>query len=107
MKAEWIYIHDMKNYIDKKVEFRGWLANRRSSGKIQFLQLRDGSGFIQAVVELSRVGEDVFNSSSALKMESSLTLIGTVVKNERAPNGIELLAEDVKVVGIPNEDYPI
>jgi len=107
MKADWIYIHDMKNYLDKKVEFRGWLANRRSSGKIQFLQLRDGSGFIQAVVELSRVGEDVFNSSSALKMESSLSLIGTVVKNEKAPNGIELLAEDIKAVCIPTEDYPI
>jgi len=57
---EWVYIKDMKKYIGQKVEFRGWLWNKRASGKIAFLQLRDGTGFVQGVVEKSTLGEEKY-----------------------------------------------
>jgi asparaginyl-tRNA synthetase len=53
MNTNWVYIKDLKNHVDELVEFRGWVWNKRSSGKIAFLQLRDGTGFIQGVAENS------------------------------------------------------
>nr|WP_240739375.1 amino acid--tRNA ligase-related protein [Marinitoga lauensis] len=104
---EWVYIKDMKKYIGQKVEFRGWLWNKRASGKIAFLQLRDGTGFVQGVVEKSTLGEEKYAKVKKLKMESSLIVRGTVVEDQRSPAGFELHIDDVEIVHNPIEDYPI
>ncbi|MBM7558879.1 asparagine--tRNA ligase [Marinitoga litoralis] len=104
---EWVYIKDMKKYLGQKVEFRGWLWNKRASGKIAFLQLRDGTGFVQGIVEKSTLGEEKYKEVKKLKMESSLIVRGTVVEDQRSPVGFELHIDDVEIVHNPNEDYPI
>lgn len=104
---EWVYIKDMKKYIGQKVEFRGWLWNKRASGKIAFLQLRDGTGFVQGVVEKSTLGEEKYKEVKKLKMESSLIVRGTVVEDQRSPVGFELHIDDVEIIHNPTEDYPI
>ncbi|SHE37236.1 asparaginyl-tRNA synthetase [Marinitoga hydrogenitolerans DSM 16785] len=104
---EWVYIKDMKKYIGQKVEFKGWLWNKRASGKIAFLQLRDGTGFVQGVVEKNTLGEEKYAQVKKLKMESSLIVKGVVVEDQRSPVGFELHIEDVEIVHNPTEDYPI
>ncbi|KLO21825.1 asparaginyl-tRNA synthase [Marinitoga sp. 1197] len=104
---EWVYIKDMKKYIGKKIEFRGWLWNKRASGKIAFLQLRDGTGFVQGIVEKATLGEEKYQQVKKLKMESSLIVRGTVVEDQRSPVGFELHIDEVEIIHNPVEDYPI
>ncbi len=90
----------------KRVRLQGWLYTRRSSGKLHFLQVRDGSGIVQCVVARSDVQADVFERAGALGQESSLELCGTVRADRRAPGGFELLLDDLTV--FQNVDgYPI
>ncbi len=105
--TKWVYIKDLKEHIDTRVEIKGWVRNRRSSGKIAFLQLRDGSGFVQGVVEKTTVGEDNFNVIKNIKIESSIIVRGLVKKDERAPEGVELILDEVVPVHLNIEDYPI
>ena len=74
----------------RTVTLRGWLHNRRSSGKIHFLMVRDGSGFIQAVMSKAAVGEEVFAAAGHLSQETAVTVDGTVRADARAPGGYEL-----------------
>ncbi|MBM7692612.1 asparaginyl-tRNA synthetase [Peribacillus deserti] len=99
-------IKDVSKYAGEEVTIGGWLANKRSSGKIAFLQLRDGSGFIQGVVVKEDVGEEVFAKAKALTQESSLYVIGTVQRDERSPFGFELVVKDIEVIQ-DSKDYPI
>jgi asparaginyl-tRNA synthetase len=100
------YIEDIAQYEGQSVTLRGWLANRRSSGKIHFLQIRDGSGFIQAVMSKAAVGDEAFATAGHLSQETSLTVDGTVRADERAPGGYELDVTGITVVG-QSHDYPI
>lgn len=100
-------ISSLGKLIDERVQIRGWIRRKRSSGKIQFLFLRDGSGFVQAIVEKSSVPASVFQAAASLKMESSLIVTGLVKAEERAPGGVELLVEDLEIVQIPEKDFPI
>jgi|GEM_PF-2378017 len=100
-------ISSLSKHINEHVQIRGWLRRRRSSGKIQFLFLRDGSGFIQGIVEKSSVPESVFQVAASLKMESSVIVSGLVKAEERAPGGVELFVEDLQIVQIPEKDFPI
>lgn len=77
------------------VIIKGWLFNRRSSGGIQFLQIRDGSGIIQGVLKEGSVGSDLFEMALDLKRESSLVVQGKVKRDERAPIGYELEVSDI------------
>jgi asparaginyl-tRNA synthetase len=88
------------------VTLRGWLYNKRSSGKIQFLQLRDGTGVIQCVVVKSEVRPEVFETCERLTQESSLYIDGVVRADARSPIGYELTVTDVRPVG-ESVDYPI
>jgi asparaginyl-tRNA synthetase len=99
-------IREVGQYVGQSVRIGCWLHNKRSSGKIQFLQLRDGTGFIQAVVVKNEVTEDVWNSASALTQESSLYLIGTVREEPRSASGYELSVSGIEVLQI-TENYPI
>ena len=100
-------ISDLRSHTGEEVTIRGWLRRKRSSGKIQFLFLRDGSGFVQAIVERSSVSDSVFQNANNLKMESSVVVNGIVKVEERAPGGVELLVTDIEVVQIPEKDFPI
>ncbi len=100
------YIEDIAQYEGQAVTLRGWLAHRRSSGKIHFLQVRDGSGFIQAVMSKAAVGDELFATAGHLSQETSLTVDGTVRADSRAPGGYELDVTSIVVVGA-SHDYPI
>jgi len=85
---------------------RGWLYNRRSSGKIQFLIVRDGTGYLQAVVPKAEVSPEVWEKAEKTTQECSLRVTGTVREDKRAPGGFEMTATNVEILG-PSENYPI
>ncbi|WP_429840890.1 asparagine--tRNA ligase [Brevibacillus sp. FIR094] len=93
-------------HVGQEVRLGCWLYNKRSSGKIQFLQLRDGSGFIQGVVVKAEVAEEVWENASQLTQESSLYITGVVRSDDRAPSGYELTVTGVEIIQIAQE-YPI
>ncbi|MFJ7975327.1 asparagine--tRNA ligase [Peribacillus sp. JNUCC 23] len=101
-----ITIAQVSKYVDQEVTIGGWLANKRSSGKIAFLQLRDGSGFIQGVVVKEEVGEEIFARAKSITQESSLYVTGIVQTDERSPFGYELQVKNVEVIH-ESVDYPI
>ncbi|GAB6088159.1 asparagine--tRNA ligase [Alkaliphilus crotonatoxidans] len=100
-------IEEIAKHDGKEVTIQGWLFNKRSSGKIHFLQIRDGSGFIQGVVVKAEVEESVFEVCKKLTQESSIEVIGLVQKDDRAPSGFEILVKSVKPIHIALEGYPI
>ncbi|MFZ4452314.1 asparagine--tRNA ligase [Salibacterium aidingense] len=94
------------SYVEQEVTLGCWITNKRSSGKIAFLQLRDGTGFIQGVLVKSDAGEEMFNRAVNLPQESSLYVKGTVKEDKRAPSGFELQITDLTVIHEAG-DYPI
>lgn len=101
-----IYIEDIAKYEGQTITLQAWLYNKRSSGKLHFLQLRDGTGEIQAVVFKGNVSDEVFALADKITQESSVEVTGTVKKHERSRIGYEIDATDVKVIG-ESVDYPI
>ena len=101
-----VYIEDIGKHEGEEVTIKGWLHNRRSSGKIHFLILRDGTGFIQAVVSRAAVGDDLFKLADHLSQETSVIVIGTARADKRAPTGFEIDIKGFQVVG-ESHDYPI
>ncbi|MCK4236288.1 MAG: asparagine--tRNA ligase [Candidatus Krumholzibacteria bacterium] len=99
-------ISGIGEFVGKEVLLKGWVYNIRSSGKILFLLLRDGTGIIQCIVEKSSVGDELFENCSQLGQESSLEISGTVREDKRAPGGYELGVTGLKVIQIA-EKYPI
>jgi len=102
----WVYIEDLKDYVGKEVELRGWLYNSRFSGKLIFLIIRDGSGFCQCVVSLSDVGDEIFEKAKKLTLESSFIIRGLVREEKRAIGGYEMLVKNIEIVQL-TQDYPI
>ena len=94
---EVVRIEDAGKHVGQAVEVRGWLYHRRSSGKLLFLLVRDGSGTIQAVGSLSDLGEETFRALDALPQESALSVTGTVREDKRAPGGYELTLTGARV----------
>ena len=101
-----MYIDDIARYAGQHVTIRGWLHKRRSSGKIHFLTVRDGTGFIQAVMSKTAVGEQVFQRADHLGQETSLIIEGTARADTRAPGGYEIDVSSLRVVG-ESQNYPI
>ncbi|MBI4487243.1 MAG: asparagine--tRNA ligase [Acidobacteria bacterium] len=101
-----VYIEDIGKHEGEEVTIKGWLHNRRSSGKIHFLILRDGTGFIQAVLSKAVIGDDRFKAADHLSQETSLIVTGTARADTRAPSGYEIDAALFEVVG-ESHDYPI
>ncbi|HHT49864.1 MAG TPA: asparagine--tRNA ligase [Eubacteriaceae bacterium] len=91
---------------NQEVVIEGWLYNKRSSGKIQFLQLRDGTGFIQGVAVKNEVSSEVFNLCKELTQESAIRVFGIVRKDDRAPSGYELTITNLELVSLAMK-YPI
>ncbi|ECL7819059.1 asparagine--tRNA ligase [Listeria innocua] len=101
-----ITINQASEFVGKEVTIGAWLANKRSSGKIAFLQLRDGTGFMQGVVVKAEVGDDMFATAKALTQETSLFVTGTINEDTRSPFGYEMAVSGVEVIS-ESHDYPI
>lgn len=101
-----IRITEAKHHVGESVRIRGWAYNVRSSGSIRFFQLRDGSGFIQAVIAKASVSEEAWNASGGVTMESALALTGTISKHPKQDNVFELQVSDVEIVSV-SQEYPI
>jgi len=100
------YINTISRFEGQVVRVMGWLSNKRSSGSIRFLLVRDGTGIIQAVVSRADVSPAVFELSDQLGQESSLEVQGLVRADRRAPGGYELVVSDITVFQLV-QDYPI
>jgi asparaginyl-tRNA synthetase len=101
-----IYIENLVQHVGEEVILNGWLYHKRSSGKVRFLLLRDGTGIVQGVVVKANVPEDIFNAFDLLTQESSFSMTGKVRKEDRAPGGYELDVTAVKIIHVASE-YPI
>jgi asparaginyl-tRNA synthetase len=101
-----IVISDANKFIGKEVEINGWVYNLRSSGSIAFLQIRDGSGFIQATVVKSDVSEKVFNDTKKITQETSVCITGLLKEEKRSPTGYEITVSDLQIISLASE-YPI
>ncbi len=104
--AQIVRISEIAQYEGKEVTIKGWVYNKRSSGKLRFLLVRDGSETIQCVVFKNDVSEDSFAAADALTQESSLTVTGVVSADKRSPLGFEIQVKEVEAIQIAPE-YPI
>ena len=100
------WIHDLPAKVGQRVVLRAWLVNKRSSGKIGFLQLRDGSGLVQAVASRSDLDEETWEAIQEVTQESTVRASGTVSADARAPGGVELHLTGLAVEHLTS-DYPI
>ena len=101
-----VYIEDIDKHEGEDVTIKGWLHNRRSSGKIHFLIVRDGTGFIQGVMSKAAVGDELFKTADHLSQETSVIVTGTARADPRAPTGYEIDIKRLDVVG-GSHDFPI
>ena len=101
-----VYISDIANYEGQDVCLKGWLYGKRSSGKLHFLQVRDGTGIIQAVIFKGDVSPEAFEIGDKISQETSIEVYGTVKEDKRSAIGFEIGVKDIKVIG-ESHDYPI
>ncbi|MGB9664882.1 MAG: asparagine--tRNA ligase [Ignavibacteria bacterium] len=101
-----IYIEDLDKYIGQEIELSGWVTHKRSSGKIRFIVMRDGTGICQLVLVKNLLPEEVFNKFDELTQESSFKVFGLVKKEDRAPGGFEIDVKNLEIIHIA-KDYPI
>ncbi len=101
-----VYIEELSRHAGREVTLAGWLCNRRSSGKIHFLQLRDGTGICQCVAALNDLGPERFAAADHLGQETSMEVTGVVREDRRAPGGHELALTGYRVIGA-SADYPV
>lgn len=101
-----VEIKDLKKYIGKEVKIGCWVTHHRTSGKVQFLNLRDGTGYLQAIVSKNEVSERVWNLIEEITQESSIYVYGKVVEDKRSPGGVELHLKDLEIIQI-SLDFPI
>src|SRR5256885_10158379 len=99
-------IKELPQHVGEKVTVDGWLYNKRTSGKLIFPIIRDGSGYLQCVVFKKEVAEETWEAADKVTQESTVRVTGTVRKEERAPGGVELGVEMFEVLDL-TQDYPI
>jgi asparaginyl-tRNA synthetase len=103
---EWVYIEDLGRHIGEEVTLKGWLYNRRSSGKVHFLLIRDGTGICQCVASRADIGTEAFAEADHLGQETSIEVSGVVREDKRAPGGRELTIKSF-AVHAASAAYPI
>lgn len=101
-----VYINNLSNHVDEEVTINGWLYNKRSSGKIAFIIVRDGTGRVQGVVSKSDVSDEVFDKIDLITQESSLSITGTVKEEKRSEGGYEIQVAAIEIHQVADE-YPI
>ncbi|OGL64064.1 asparagine--tRNA ligase [Candidatus Uhrbacteria bacterium RIFCSPHIGHO2_02_FULL_47_44] len=100
-------IKSIGQYVGQEVQLQGWAYNFRSSGKIFFLQLRDGSARVQIVYSKADVSEETWNALESIRLESSVRVFGRVKEDSRAPSGFELDGLSLEVISLAMDEYPI
>jgi asparaginyl-tRNA synthetase len=106
--SEHVYIEDIGDHVGETIQLKGWLYNMRSSGKLHFLELRDGTGFVQGVMFSGDFDEEEFEEAGHLRQETSIIVTGEVKEDERAPFvPFELGIQNIEVVAEPTDDYPV
>ena len=100
------WIDELPRHAGATVAVRGWVVTTRSSGKIAFVVVRDGTGYLQAVLSKKDVAPEVWEALGKLTQETSLEVVGSVRAEARAPGGVELQATDLRILG-PSADFPI
>ena len=100
-------INQLENYIEQKVEIKGWVYNTRSIGKIWFLILRDGTGLLQCVVVKGEADENTFDLEQKLNKEDSVSIQGIVRKEPRSIGGYEIGITTIEVINHAKDDFPI
>lgn len=106
-KPSIVAIKNMKEHIGERITFEGWLTTMRRSSKIAFLQIRDGSGFVQAIAAKQDIGEEAFDAIKRLSQESSIRIVGEVRADDRSKLGVELGVDSLELVAEPTDAYPI
>ena len=101
-----VQISELRAHVGQAVTLRGWVVTTRSSGKVAFMVLRDGSGYVQGVLSRKEVPEAAWNAFGTLTQETSVALTGVVREEPRSPGGFELGVTGLEVIG-PSVDYPI
>jgi asparaginyl-tRNA synthetase len=101
-----VWINELHRHVGETVTLHGWVVTTRSSGKIAFLVLRDGTGTVQGVLSKKEVSEDTWNAFGALTQEASLAMTGVVRDDPRSPGGVELSVTGLQPIG-PSPEYPI
>jgi asparaginyl-tRNA synthetase len=101
-----VYVEDLSRHVGEEVSLRGWLYNKRSSGRIRFLVMRDGTGLVQGVMVKGSVPDAVFDQFEALTQESSFILRGKIRADARAPGGHEMEVSGLETIQIASA-YPI
>ncbi len=99
-------IENLAQHVDQTITLQGWVYNRTSKGKLHFVMMRDGTGFVQCVLFKKDVPEELFDAIATAGQESSLVLTGEVKADDRAPGGFEIKVRDGKVLQVV-EEYPI
>ncbi|HEX4823377.1 MAG TPA: asparagine--tRNA ligase [Candidatus Polarisedimenticolaceae bacterium] len=106
MTRDWVYVSELGDHVGETVTLKGWVYQKRSSGKIRFLVLRDGTGYLQCVAGVKDVSPETFESLDRVTAESSVEISGTVRKDDRAPGGFELGLQALTILHLAAE-YPI
>ncbi len=101
-----VYIENLSAHVGEEVTLKGWLYNKRSSGKIKFLVMRDGTGIVQGVLVKGVLRDETLAKFDELTQESSFQMTGKVRKEDRAPGGFELEVSDIRIINVAKE-YPI
>src|SRR5438270_173223 len=102
-----VSIAKLSEHVGETVTVRGWLYNKRSSGKLHFLEVRDGSGIVQAVVFKGAVSPELFAAADHITQESSIEVDGLVKEHGKIKGTYELDAKDVRVIAKTSQEYPI
>ncbi|MFA5792684.1 MAG: asparagine--tRNA ligase [Candidatus Gracilibacteria bacterium] len=103
----YVLISDLASHNGETVTLKGWVYNKRGSGKIYFLEMRDGSGMTQCVVSSGGVTESVIESAEKIQMETSCIITGIVTKHPKFEDVFEIQVKDIEIIQIPVEEYPI
>lgn len=102
-----ITISNAKNHVDKEVTIQGWMYNKRGSGKIWFLQLRDGTGFMQGVVTPEESGDKTMAEAEKLTMEASVKITGLITAHPKYDDVFEMQVKNIEIIHITKDEYPI
>lgn len=101
-----MYIKDLSNYQNQEITLKGWTANKRESKGLVFIILRDGTGMCQCVIDANNVSEEIFNEAKRATLETSLSITGKVVQDEKQIGGYEIQATNIELIQVAT-DYPI
>jgi asparaginyl-tRNA synthetase len=107
METSATHIEDLRDHVGQTVTLRGWLYNRRSSGKLHFLEVRDGTGIVQCVVFKGNVSPETFALADHIAQESSVEVVGTVKEHQKIKGQYEIDAKDLHVLAPVAQEYPI